>query len=214
MAKSIGNRVAPARFILFMALLVIAAPTAAWASHHFTGDPWRDAAAKGFLAAFDLAAGLFLLASLNLLKVHDRGTMRAHAAANDANRTLLLVITAIVSLAVLVAVEIMIDAAPGWKTKALIVGTLLIAWLFANSVYALHYAHLYTMREGGIDFPGKEPPGYADFVYFSFTLGMTFQTSDVAVTDRGIRKLVTAHCLAAFIFNLGILAFTINVLGS
>jgi len=24
---------------------------------------------------------------------------------------------------------------------------------------------------------------------------------------------VTAHCLAAFVFNLGILAFTINVLG-
>ena len=30
-------------------------------------------------------------------------------------------------------------------------------------------------------FPATEPPGYADFVYFAFTLGMTFQTSDVDI---------------------------------
>jgi uncharacterized membrane protein len=28
-----------------------------------------------------------------------------------------------------------------------------------------------------------------------------------------MRRVVTAQCLAAFLFNLGILAFTINVLG-
>ncbi|HTU10388.1 MAG TPA: DUF1345 domain-containing protein [Allosphingosinicella sp.] len=212
MARTLGNSIAPAKFVAFMAMLVLAAP-AAWALHLHAADPWPEAAAKGFLVAFDLAAVLFLLASLKLLGVHDQAIMKRHAAENDANRTMLLVLTAIVSLAVLVAVEVMVDAAPGWKTKALIVSTLLIAWLFANSIYALHYAHLYAKRQRGIEFPGGEPPGYADFVYFSFTLGMTFQTSDVSITDRGIRNVVTAHCLAAFIFNLGILAFTINVLG-
>ena len=29
-----------------------------------------------------------------------------------------------------------------------------------------------------------------------------------------MRKVVTIHCLAAFVFNIGVLAFTINVLGS
>ena len=213
MARSIGNRVAPARFVAFMALLIVAAPAAAWGLHNYSGEPWREAAAKGFLVAFDLAAALFLLFSLHLLKVRDQAMMRAHAAANDANRTMLLVIVAIVSLAVLLAVGVMTGTAPGWKTKLLIVGTLLTAWLFANSIWALHYAHLVANRGGGVDFPGKDPPGYADFVYFSFTLGMTFQTSDVAISDRGIRNVVTAHCLVAFVFNLGILAFTINVLG-
>ena len=28
-----------------------------------------------------------------------------------------------------------------------------------------------------------------------------------------VRRVATFHCLAAFVFNLGILAFTINVLG-
>ena len=29
-----------------------------------------------------------------------------------------------------------------------------------------------------------------------------------------MRKIVTIHCLAAFAFNIGVLAFTINVLAS
>jgi uncharacterized membrane protein len=43
---------------------------------------------------------------------------------------------------------------------------------------------------------------------------MTFQTSDVTITGEHIRRVVTLHCLAAFFFNIGVLAFTINVLGS
>lgn len=213
MASSIGNRVAPAKFIAFLLLLIVAAPAAAWALHQFAGDPWREAAAKGFLVGFDAAAGLFLLASMNLLKVRDEAVMRAHAEANDANRTMLLVIVAIVSLAVLGAVYVMTGTAPGWKTRLLIVGTLLMAWLFANSVWALHYAHLAATRGGGIDFPGAQPPGYAGYVYFSFTLGMTFQTSDVAITSPRIRQIALLHCFGAFVFNLGVIAFTINALG-
>jgi uncharacterized membrane protein len=213
MAKTIGNRLAPAKFIAFMVLLVVAAAGASLGLYKGLHDPLQESVAKGFMVGFDLAALCFLAACLPLLKVDDRTTMKQHAAANDANRTMLLVITAIVSVAVLVAVETMTGASPGWKTKLLIVGTLLIAWLFANSVYALHYAHLFVTKDGGVDFPGKDPPGYADFVYFSFTLGMTFQTSDVNISDKGIRNVVTAHCFVAFVFNLGILAFTINVLG-
>ena len=137
MARSIGNTIAPAKFIAFMALLVLATPVAAWALHQYAADPWREAAAKGFLVAFDLAAAMFLLASLHLLKVHDQTLIRAHAAANDANRTMLLILTAIISLAVMVAVAMMLDAA-AVKTKALIIGTLGLPWLFANSNYALH----------------------------------------------------------------------------
>jgi uncharacterized membrane protein len=215
MARTIGNRVAPAKFILFMALLVVAAPAAAYAMHHFAHDPLREAAAKGLMLGFDVAALTFLIGCLHLLRVGDPATLREHAEANDANRAMLLVITAIVSVAILAAVaaETIGGDGPGLKTKMLIVGTLLVAWLFANSVYALHYAHMVAMKQGGIDFPGKAPPVYADFAYFAFTLGMTFQTSDVNVTDKAIRNVVTLHCLAAFVFNLGILAFTINVLG-
>ena len=54
----------------------------------------------------------------------------------------------------------------------------------------------------------------SDFVYFAFTLGVAVQTSDVSIESRHLRKIVTAHCVAGFFFNLGVLALTINVLGN
>jgi uncharacterized membrane protein len=42
---------------------------------------------------------------------------------------------------------------------------------------------------------------------------MTFQTSDIAVTGAHMRKVVLGHSAMAFLFNMGILAFTVNALG-
>jgi uncharacterized membrane protein len=111
------------------------------------------------------------------------------------------------------------DGRPKPMQIVLIVGTLSLAWLFSNVVYALHYAHMfYTGNDkgedtGGVDFPGTKEPDYWDFLYFSTCLGMTFQVSDMDITSRRVRRVVMFHCLAAFVFNLGIIAFTINVLG-
>ncbi|HET7412054.1 MAG TPA: DUF1345 domain-containing protein, partial [Pararhizobium sp.] len=66
----------------------------------------------------------------------------------------------------------------------------------------------------GFEFPRTRHPVYWDFIYFSFACGMAFATSDVNVTETHVRKTVTFHCLAAFAFNIGVLAFTINLLAS
>ena len=63
----------------------------------------------------------------------------------------------------------------------------------------------------GLVFPGKEKPVYMDFVYFSFVIGMTFQVSDVQVTDPVMRRLVILHALMSFFYATGILALTINM---
>ncbi|MFX5693335.1 DUF1345 domain-containing protein, partial [Acinetobacter baumannii] len=68
-------------------------------------------------------------------------------------------------------------------------------------------------ERAGLAFPGNEPPDYFDFLYFAFTLGMTFQTADVEMTGRAIRRIAIVHCLAAFVFNIGVIAFAINVIG-
>ena len=102
----------------------------------------------------------------------------------------------------------------------LVVCTLSLSWLFSTLVYALHYAHLfYTRRSqggdsGGLCFPETEEPDYWDFAYFSSCLAMTFQTSDVDITSGTYRKTVMFHTLGAFVFNIGVIAFTINILGS
>ena len=202
------------KFGAFMLLMVAAAFAAYIAIHWFGTDRWPDDSVKSLMIGFDVAAFVFLLDCRRLLRMEPAEVAR-HAAANDASRTALLLITVAILAVILGAVAMeTLREVPGIKTKGLIVATLLTAWLFANSIYALHYAHLHAVRNGGIVFPPpEETPGYADFAYFAFTLGMTFQTSDVQIEDRAIRKVVTLHCLAAFVFNLGILAFTINVLG-
>lgn len=177
---------------------------------------------KGMLGGFDVAALAFLVSSFPLLD-DKAGQMRDRAQKNDANKAALLGITVTVTTVVLIAVGVVIAQADSVSRidVILIIFTLALAWLFGNVVYAFHYAHLYYSRNdkgrgdaGGIDFPGTKEPDYWDFFYFSFTLGMTFQTSDCAVGSPGIRKVMIGHCLAAFVFNLGVLAFTINSLGS
>ena len=210
--RTIGNRLAPPRFILFFAVLIVAgAASAVWLPR-----------AAAVMAAFDVAAFIFLLGCLPLFR-READEMRRSARNNDANRVILLVLTVILSLVILVTVagELTAEQKPADWEKMLVVATLVLAWTFANSVYALHYAHLYyTGDDGGkdlagLDFPGdRTEPDYSDFVYFSFTLGVALQTSDVCISSPGIRRVVTAHCVAAFVYNLGVLALAVSVLGS
>ena len=55
-------------------------------------------------------------------------------------------------------------------------------------------------------------PGYSDFLYFSFVIGMTFQVADVAITAKGLRRVALAQGVLAFFFNVIVLAFTVNIL--
>jgi uncharacterized membrane protein len=208
--RTIGNMIAPPRFLAFMAALIVGFPIFVNFFHRW---------ALGAMSAFDFAAILFLVLCLPLLKTSEAAVIRKHAASNDANREVLLGITGVVMavLFIAIAAEAM-GHNPQPLTKALIISTLALAWLFSNTIYALHYAHLaYRHPEQGclgLEFPGTNTPVYWDFVYFAFTCGMAFATSDVQITSQHIRKVVTIHSLAAFAFNIGVLAFTINVLGS
>lgn len=208
-AQGVGNRLAPAHFILF-AVVAVLASSLAWL---MMGEIRR-----AIMLGFDVAAMLFLLSVAPLLRTREGASIRAHARQNDANRAVLLGITFIVMVVLFAAIATeTLRHSPEPFTKLLIVFTLGIAWLFSNTVYALHYAHLAYSDEtkcAGLSFPGTEEPLYWDFLYFAFTLGMTFQTSDVTISDQAIRRVVTMHALAAFAFNIGVLAFTINVLGS
>ena len=180
---TIGNRIAPARFLAFLAFLVVGYPVAA----SFLGH-WALAA----MASFDVAAVLFLISCMPLLGTREARVIRDHARANDANRVLLLVLTAIILGTMLTAISAeAVGHNPQPVTKGLIIITLALAWLFANTVYAFHYAHLVYMHPDvgcvGLEFPRTTHPVYWDFVYFSFTCGMAFATSDVVVTESHMR---------------------------
>lgn len=208
---SIANRLFPWRFMLFFAALA-----AGWSALIPLFD-WS----RGMLAGFDLAALLFIATCVPLF-AFDAKTLRKAAADADANRAILLIISFILTVTVFAAViaELYDSSRLSGYEKMFVAGSLVLIWIFANSVYTLHYAHLYySTDDGGKDcagllFPGTKEPVMSDFAYYAFTLGVAVQTSDVQVTNRHIRNVTTVHCVAGFFFNLGVLALTINVLGN
>ncbi len=206
----LGQRVAPPRFVLFAIVFAIG----------LVALIPRLGLGRGTMAAFDIAAILFLATVATLFGNATAERMRRYADENDANRAVLLAFSGTILIVVLVAVAKELQGKTDLVAILISVATLVLAWLFSNMVYTLHYAHLfYSDGEdgkdaGGLDFPSCAEPDYWDFAYFAFTLGMTFQTSDVEITSRRVRKVALGQCMAAFVFNIGVLAFTINVLGS
>ncbi len=95
-----------------------------------------------------------------------------------------------------------------------------LSWILLHTLFTLRYAHLYFITDeknqpgGGLDFPKETKPDYIDFAYFSFTIGMTFQVSDISVSSQRIRRFVLVHSLIAFVFNTLIVALTINTIAN
>jgi uncharacterized membrane protein len=213
--RVIGKTVAPPRFIAFALLLPIGYfGLQAMFSHMRPADTAS--------MAFDFASAVFLLSLLPLVMQSEPEAIRQHADATDANRVLILFMTSLLMVTVMAAIAGELPGAKHGDEWAIVrlVGTLLMIWLFANTVYALHYAHEFYSKHpdsggdaAGLNFPDCKEPAYGDFLYFSFTLGMTFQTSDVEIAARRIRNVALFHSFVAFVFNLGVIAFTINALG-
>ncbi|MEO7247985.1 MAG: DUF1345 domain-containing protein [Novosphingobium sp.] len=209
----LGNRIAPPRFVLFVMTLMGVA--AAW--HTMKGGTWGNATVIGF----DIGVTLFAVSLWPLTRDHTADQMRLHSRQNDANRFGVLLITGIAVLAVMTAITAELPAAQHGDKAAIfkLVVTLALGWVFLNLVFMIHYAHMHYTRlpheksdVGGFEFIGTPEPDYWDFLYFAFTAGMSFATSDVNITRGAVRRVVVLHCLLAFLFNIGALAFSINVL--
>ena len=97
--------------------------------------------------------------------------------------------------------------------------TVVSSWALIHTVFTLRYAHLYYDSDdgkppGGLNFPDEPEPDYLDFAYFSFVIGMTSQVSDVAISSSSMRRLALVHGLISFVFNVVIIALTLNALAN
>lgn len=155
-------------------------------------------------------------------------TMKRIAAQQDTGKWTVLLLTLVAGSASLVAIagEVPLIRNAGEFEKiariGLIIATIVLSWTFIQTIFALHYAHDYYSSTSagtatganmykGLVFPGEAIPTYMDFAYFSFTIGMTFQVSDVQITDPAMRGLALTHGIISFFYATGILALTINM---
>jgi uncharacterized membrane protein len=98
-------------------------------------------------------------------------------------------------------------------------GTVLGSWFLIGTIFTLHYARLFYAEDDNAEPPlrfadGEKNPDYWDFLYFSFTISVAVQTSDVCVGTRALRKTVLAHSVIGFLFNAAILGLSINIAAS
>jgi uncharacterized membrane protein len=93
--------------------------------------------------------------------------------------------------------------------------TVVGSWLLVGVLFCFHYAHVYYRAPKDrlpLRFPDEGlEPNYWDFLYFSFTIAVAVQTSDVTVMSRTMRKLVLGQSVLSFFFNLLILGLSINI---
>jgi uncharacterized membrane protein len=175
------------------------------------------------LVGWDICGALYLTLALQMMAASGVNHMRRRARLQDEGQRTILVLTALAALASLAAIFDLLSTSHGhtrgMNEIILATATILLSWAFTHTMFALHYAHEYydenEGRGGGMEFPGGEAePDYWDFMYFSFTVGMCAQVSDVTVSCKPIRRTVLGHSIVSFIFNAALLALTVNIAAS
>ncbi|MFG3344326.1 DUF1345 domain-containing protein [Streptomyces sp. NPDC048018] len=157
---------------------------------------------------------VFVLAGWGALLPMDAEETRRNARREDLNTLVEELVVSLAALCALVGIVLLllVGRTDTHAAAAAALAGVFMAWADLHLMYATRYADLYYRDTGGgIDFNSKEAPRYADFLYFSYNLGMTYQVSDTDVTDSGLRVVILRHCLLSYVFGTSVLATTINL---
>jgi len=179
-----------------------------------TATPWQLRAMVGW----DAMALTLLGLSWQILYRSDARTTELRAGDQDPGSVAVFAVAVLSSLFSLFAATLVLRMMRGencgsfWVALALV--SVALSWLLTHTAYTFRYAHLFYTGEvnGGLSFPGTATPCDIDFAYYSFTLGMCFQVSDVQISDPEIRRATLVHALISFVFNTTIVALSLNVM--
>lgn len=187
----------------------------------FIAFDWRIA--TKLLVGWDAGVAFYLGLVVWLAARSDVHRIRRRAGLQDEGQITILIFTIAAAMASLAAIFAELGQTPGNPRLPghliLATGTILLSWAFIHAMFALHYAHEYygngrDNRIGGMTFPDDTEPDYWDFTYFSFTIGMCAQVSDVTISSKSIRRTALVHSILSFIFNAALLALTVNIAAS
>ena len=177
------------------------------------------------LVAWDVAVWAYLA----LIWIHmaraTHPSVRDLAEREDENAGVVLSIVCLATVASIVAIVVELATAKGTPggtgslSHYIVTGVTLIgAWFLIPTIFTLHYARLHFTtgtNETALKFPDhKLDPNYWDFLYFSFTIAVASQTSDVVLRSREIRRAALAQSVLSFYFNLAVLGLCVNMAAS
>ncbi|MEC5162911.1 putative membrane protein [Janthinobacterium sp. CG_23.3] len=172
------------------------------------------------LTSWNVAVWSYLLTSGWMIMRADHVKVREMSARQDERAALVLATLSVASVMSLAAIISQLSALQAMPPDARLlhygftVVTLLGSWFLVGTLFCVHYAHLYyqAATDKPLRFPDDEDnPDYWDFLYFSFTIAVAVQTSDVSVQTRAMRKIVLGQSVLSFFFNLVVLGLSINL---
>ena len=175
-----------------------------------------------------LTAIVFFVVYLALIGLRirhlDADRLQASGQNTDEPAPIILAVTLLAAIAALVTLfEALNQKQPlGLVDVAVGFAAVILGWFSTHTMFSLHYAHLYWRpgekddgkSVGGLDFPQTDRPGAWEFLYFGYVIGMTAQTSDVAITATDMRKINLLHSVVSFFFNTILVAAAVNAVVS
>ena len=199
------------RMVIALAIGIIAALVA----------PWHIRPMVRVLAAWDVAIWAYLV----LIWIHmvqaDERSVREFAIRDDENAGVVLFVICVATVASIAAIVLELASAKNLGAASTLAHytvtglTLIGAWFLIPTIFTLHYARLYygsDTEETALLFPDhKLQPNYWDFLYFSFTIAVASQTSDVVLRSRTIRRATLAQSILSFYFNVAVLGLCVNI---
>jgi uncharacterized membrane protein len=175
------------------------------------------------LVGWDVGVALYLVLAFWMIAHSSAGQTHSRSFQQDEGGFAILVGTIVAATASVGAVFSWLEAATRAETFApgglvFLLVTILLSWTFIHTMFALHYAHeFYSVHSkkggGGLNFPHCPQPDYWDFVYLAFSIGTSFEVSDVAITSKRIRRTVMVHGIVSFFFNVTLIALTVGLVG-
>lgn len=212
---------APARIVRFLSNRPRIFIAAAIGILVFFVAPWHLRPIQRPLLAWDVGMWSYLVMIWTLMVRASPADVQRVAEREDEGATTVLTIITAAAIASLIAIVLELSSAKGLGAVqasinfALTGATMIGAWLLIPTVFTLEYARYYHQAEEGgasLKFPNDdEPLDYWDFMYFSFTIAVASQTSDVSVCSRRARRTALAQSILSFFFNAAVLGLCVNI---
>jgi uncharacterized membrane protein len=136
-----------------------------------------------------------------------------------------LIVTILVALVSFGAVAALLDVVtngPPWLKVLHLIGSVLalfLGWVVLHISFGLRYLRMYydvgaDTPEADLEFPTQPKPDLWDFMYYSFTIAMCYQTSDVTINAPDIRRLTLLHAIFSFFYVALIISLVVNLLSN
>jgi uncharacterized membrane protein len=164
----------------------------------------------------------YIIITIWMMMRTDHAKIARIASQEDERGIIVLILLSIAALASLAAIVLELSDAKTLNAMHFLhylftFSTIFGSWCFVNTMFTVHYAHMYyriSAKPRPLIFPGEDSPDYWDFLYFSFTVAVAAQTSDVTIANRNMRKAVLFQSILSFIFNAAIIGLCINIAAS